>query len=109
MKSFKKLLLKALVRSEHRQYRHVTLVLKGGAVLAHGYNRGHRHSEVNALSHLWPNKRKGVSILNVMFRKNGEMGIARPCEGCWAYLKEQGVVKVTYYNDRKGAWESERI
>lgn len=104
----KSLLLKAMERSEHRQYRHVTLVLRGGAVLAHGYNRGHKHSEVNALSHLWPNKRRGVSILNVMFRKNGEMGKARPCDGCMEYLRSQGVVKVTYY-DGKGAWISERV
>lgn len=89
----KRLLIKTALKS-HREQRHATLVLKGGAILAVGYNTPERHSEVNALRKLWPSKRRGCSIINLRLTKGGRIADSTPCERCREFLRESGVRKV---------------
>lgn len=91
-----KLLKKIAARSDHDQFKHATLVLKGGAVISFGTNLGKRHSEVVALSKIWPNKRKGCRIVNVRIRRDGSYGNSRPCNKCMKFLKENGIKTVSY-------------
>lgn len=72
-----------------------------------GYNRSFQHSEVNALNHLWPNKRSGTTIINLRITRGGHFGNARPCQKCWDYLMVSGVNKVIYYNGKD--WTMERV
>lgn len=72
-----------------------------------GYNRNFQHSEVNALNHLWPNKRAGTTLINLRITRGGRLGNARPCPRCWSYLLLSGASKVIYYNGKD--WTMERI
>ena len=90
------LLKKIAMKSDHKNYKHATIVLRGGAVVAFGANLGKRHSEVVALSKIWPNKRKGCRIVNIRIRRDGSFGMSKPCKNCSKFLKENGVISVTY-------------
>lgn len=81
-------------RSTHPMHKHATIVLKGGAVLATGYNHEGRHSEVVALSKLWPSKRRGTTIINLRIKPSGEIGNSSPCPECLAFLRKNGVRKI---------------
>lgn len=82
-------------KSDHQQFKHAAIVLKGGAVLAFGFNHEKVHAEVNALKKLWPNKRKGTHVISLRFTKTG-MGNSAPCDKCQKFMKENGIEKVTY-------------
>lgn len=90
--------------STHRQHHHACLVLVGGALQAVGTNTngGGTHAEVNALSQLWPNKRRGAKVYSLRWLKSGKLGMAKPCENCEQFLRESGV-KTVYYSDRDGS------
>lgn len=82
-------------KSDHQQFKHAAIVLKGGAVLAFGFNHEKVHAEVNALKKLWPNKRKGTTVISLRFTKSG-FGNSRPCPHCSKFMKENGVKKFVY-------------
>lgn len=102
-------LVKAAYTSDHEQFRHATLVIRGGAVISIGANLGHRHSERVALGKLWPSKRRGCSIINIRVRRDGSFGNSKPCEKCSIFLKENGVKKVSYTTANGKEFVSERI
>lgn len=93
--------IKLAALSTHPKYFHSALVIKGGAILAYGYNHDGRHAEVVALSKLWPNKRKGVTVLSLRLSVEGGLAMAKPCAKCAAFLAENGVRRV-YYSTREG-------
>lgn len=95
------------LRSTNRM-RHASLLLRGGSVVGYGFNHGDRHSESVALGKVWPNRRKGLTLVNIRLTPAGELGMARPCAKCWALLLESGVKKVTYSADG-GTFMTERI
>lgn len=102
------LLRKIASRSPHPSHKHATLVMKGGALLAWGFNHDDLHSERVALSKLWPNKRAGTAVINIRVTRSGSIGISWPCGSCLQFLVGNGVQKVTFVN-RKGEWETRRI
>jgi pyrimidine deaminase RibD-like protein len=81
-------------KSTHPVQKHGTLVFRGGALVATGYNHDGRHSEVVALSKLWPNYRPGCTVVNIRFKPSGRIGNSSPCKKCAFFLKENGVRKV---------------
>lgn len=103
-------LLKTARRSDHKIYNHAALVIKGGAILSSGYNHGWKHAEVHALEKLWPNKRKGTTVIVIRASKSkfGPLGNSRPCQKCIDFLKENGVVRVIY-SCNNVAFLSERL
>lgn len=94
--------------SPHPAHKHATLILRGGAVVSFGYNHDNLHSELVALSRLWPNKRRGTSIINIRITRGGAYGLSFPCPSCLAELKENGVIKVSFTN-KDGRWSTCRI
>ena len=100
-------LLKAYEKSNHMSHRHATLVFRSSALVAWGYNRGYRHSEVNALCSIWPSKRRGLHIVNLRITAGGRFGNARPCKNCRDFLMGQGITKATYFNGSD--WVVERL
>lgn len=90
------LLKRVALRSDHDQFKHATIVLRGGAVVSYGTNLGKRHSEVVALNKIWPNKRVGCTVVNIRIIKDGSFGNSKPCERCEKYLKKNGIKKVSY-------------
>jgi len=86
-----------------KRFKHCSIVIKGGAILAVGYNTPSNHSEVNALKKLWPSKRKGTVVLNIRIRRDDSLADSRPCEKCYKFMQESGVSKCrVVYNDAFG-------
>lgn len=87
-------LIRLAKKSPHPLHKHATIVIRGGAVIAVGYNHDGIHSEIVALSKLWPSKRRGCSIINIRIRRSGTIGISDPCVDCSIYLFKYGIKKV---------------
>ena len=86
----------AIKEAKHKFAFHGVIVVKGGAIVATGSNHDDRHAEVVALSKLWPSKRKGTTVISVRVRKTGTVGMAKPCQACEQFLRDNGVKKVVY-------------
>jgi deoxycytidylate deaminase len=95
-------------QSNHKFAHHAVFVMRGGNMLAHGHNRDTRHAEVNALNKLWPNKRKGTTVISVRYTRSGYMACAKPCPKCEEYLRKSGV-KTVYYSDDNGEMQKMRM
>lgn len=80
-------LIRAAKKSPKR-FKHASLVIKGGAILAIGYNHDKVHSEIAALEKLWPNKRKGVTVINIRINKHDKLVDSSPCERCRDYMRK---------------------
>jgi hypothetical protein len=90
--------IRIALQSPHPSHRHATLVFRGGALLASGFNHHERCSEYVALSKLWPSKRRGTTVLNIRITRGGTMGLAKPCPDCWSYLLANGVKKAVWFD-----------
>lgn len=91
-------------KSNHHQHRHAVLVVRGGQIVATGYNHNEIHAEVNGLSKIWPNRRKGLKVYSFRIRRDGSLGLAKPCVECEAFLKANGVKQV-WYSTNEGTIE----
>jgi pyrimidine deaminase RibD-like protein len=78
------------------------IVVRGGAILSVGVNRGWHHAEQRALK---PH-RNYVGATVVVARENG--GISRPCAKCMEKLRAAGIAEVTYV-DRERNTVTERV
>lgn len=87
-------------KSPHPVFKHATLIFKGGALFATGYNHGDRHSEVVALGKLWPGDAKGATVVNIRIKKTGKVGMSRPCPQCQKILLDNEVRRVIYSNSQ---------
>jgi deoxycytidylate deaminase len=85
-------------KSNHKQHKHAVLIYRGGALVATGYNHEDIHAEQVALGKLWPDHRVGTRVVSIRMRKNGELGMAKPCPKCEAMLREAGVKSVMFSN-----------
>jgi deoxycytidylate deaminase len=90
---------KLACRSDHEHYRHGALVLKGGNIIARGYNKGVKHAEVAALEKLDPEARKGCTVISIRVTKGGKLAMAKPCCKCEAYMREHGVHAVEWSDE----------
>lgn len=90
-------------RSTHRFAFHATLLLRGGAPVAWGYNHGESHSEVVALGKV-RFKGKGLTALNFRLAKSGGSALSKPCPDCHKLLLTSGV-KACYYSTSNGLFE----
>lgn len=93
-------------KSDHPNFKHVAIVVRGGAVVSVGYNHNSIHAEVNALNHMWPSERRGTRVWSMRITRGGRFRMARPCADCMRYLRESGV-KMVYYTDSAGDIQSE--
>jgi deoxycytidylate deaminase len=67
--------------------------------IAHNFND--HHAEVNALQQLWPSKRVGTKVYSFRWRRDGTLGMAKPCPKCEKYMRDNGV-KIVFYSDNTG-------
>jgi hypothetical protein len=89
-----------------RHYKHVALVIKGGAIVAVGLNHT-RHAEVAALLSIYPSERRGVKVISLRVRTDGSFAMSKPCPGCEKFMRIYGVKKVTW-SDSNGVFHTER-
>lgn len=76
--------------SDHKSQRMAAVVVKGGAVLSIGINRGTRHAEERALR---PHRNFSGADIYVM-RVNGR--ISRPCVKCQVKIIAAGIRRAHY-------------
>lgn len=105
--NFSLMVQKMAPKSTHKLYHHVVIATRGGSIAAIGVNHNNTHAEVACLNQIWPNKRKGLKIWSYRLRRDGQMGMAKPCTECQEYLRENGI-KVVYYTNRNGQIERMR-
>lgn len=99
MTTIPKIAMKYLPKARHAAHKHVTVVYRGGNVIAIGVNHDEIHSEVAALRTLWPSERKGTKVVNLRMTRSGRLGLAKPCPECEKFLRENGVKAVLYSDD----------
>lgn len=99
---------KIALRSDHKNFRHGAIVMKGGAIIALGHNKATEHAEVNALKKLHPNQRRGCKIVSIRVTKTGKLAMAKPCPECEQYLRDNGV-KTVIWTDSNSAIHKERL
>lgn len=95
-------------KSPHRTYKHSVQIVKGGAIIAYGYNHSVVHAEINALKKLWPGHARGSVVYSMRFTKTGQLAMAKPCFDCEKALREAGVKKVVFSN-REGKLETMKL
>lgn len=87
-------------RSTHAFAFHAAILLRGGAIVATGYNHDEIHAEENALCDLWPSKCRGTVLWSIRFTKTGRLANGKPCLRCETLARERGV-KLVYYSTRE--------
>jgi deoxycytidylate deaminase len=107
-KDFGSLARKLASKAKHGFAYHAVIIVRGGAVIATGYNHGECHAEINAMSKIWPNKRAGVKVWSVRITPGGRYGMALPCKWCMEFLIECGA-KVVYYSTPEQKIESIKL
>lgn len=102
--------------SKNSTYKHKlgAVLVKSGRILATGYNRvGHRsrfavpiekeasvHAEIAVISKLMKpkhvHKLQGSKLYISRVRKNGKLGLAKPCSECLSVIKSVGIREIIY-------------
>jgi len=104
--------------SEHRRHKMGAVVVVNGHPVSVGFNKAKTnpnapyvglHAEVVALRNTGKKEMKGCSIFVYRKRKDGRIGMARPCEHCMEELKRFGVKWIYYSVDEWPFWNVEKI
>lgn len=95
--------IKEAIKSDHTQFRHATLLFRGGALIATGYNYGKKHAEIMALNKVkHKNGAHGAVAFNVRLTKLGTLAMSAPCLECAIALDNAGVSRTIYTKDGYG-------
>lgn len=80
-------------KSDHREYKHSAIVVKGGNILSVGFNKGKKHAEIHALRHgPYPK----ATLYSFRFTSSG-YGNSKPCKKCWEVLRFSAIRDVIYF------------
>jgi deoxycytidylate deaminase len=108
---FVELAKRAALRSSHKY--HVGAVLtRGNKVVSFGTNQPKTHpqsycfwktihAEADALLGVPLSESKGGTMFVVRITRTGLLATSRPCQACFAMLRDYGVKKVYYINDAR--------
>lgn len=91
--------MKEAAKARHRQHKFGAVLFRGGRVLQSSHNFSHIHAEHAVLNRAWRQDVDGATILVIRMRKNGTLGLAKPCKLCMKRLAQAGVKKVIYSNN----------
>lgn len=94
-----KVAVKEASKARHRQHKFGAVLLKGGRMLQASHNFSHIHAEHAVLNKAWRQDIEGSTMLVIRIRKNGTLGLAKPCKLCMKRLAQAGVKKVIYSNN----------
>lgn len=103
---------KQALKSEFAQHRLGAVIVKGGRILATGFNSRRPssllhtetlHAEAAAILKLLKEKRledlAGSDLYVTRFTKGGAIGMARPCSECMALIESVGIKRIHYTTD----------
>jgi deoxycytidylate deaminase len=99
-------------KSQHNQHRLGAVVVKGGRILATGFNAMRpsgllktttMHAEAAAILKLLKERRLhdlfGAEMYVTRFTRGGAVGLAKPCPACHSLILSVGIKKVHYTTD----------
>jgi deoxycytidylate deaminase len=103
---------KAAKESTFKQHRLGAVIVKGGNILATGFNTRQpssllktatRHAEASAILKLLKKGRQhdlvGSSLFVSRFTSGGRIGLSRPCDHCMGLIRSVGIKEVWYTTD----------
>lgn len=67
------------------------------------------HAEISALMKIRHREYKNLKIYVIRIRKDGTIGMARPCKACMEALRDYGVKTVFYTTNKEGQHMRERL
>lgn len=85
--------------SDHQHYKHSVLIVRGGKIIARGFNKGAKHAEVAAIgTHAKKDKDyfKGADLYSFRFNKTGPAN-SRPCNNCELEIRKLGFKRIFYF------------
>lgn len=113
MTQFQREAIKQSLKSTYK-YALGAVVVYRGKIVGRGYNSvnyvGGRtilngtHAEIDAINDTRAAHRKGATMYVVRWRKQGDLGCARPCKTCEKVLRKLGI-KTVWYSDYGNCWK----
>lgn len=109
---FFELCKKLRLHSDHDQHKMACVIARGNKLISTGFNLNKTHpvskthwntlhAEISALIKADPEACYGAQAYVYRERKDKKMGNARPCQACYAALKEAGI-KTVYFSTEEG-------
>lgn len=109
------LCLKLTNKSRMPDYKHVSLLIKNGRVIAYGFNNKFRsgkladpifefkgwHSEVDCLLSVHKETIRGAYLYNAAKTKSGRLANSKPCPCCQEFIRKYEL-KGVFYHDENG-------
>lgn len=86
-------------KSDHQHYKHSVLIVRGGKIIARGFNKGAKHAEINAIGTLAAkdhNYFRGADLYSFRFNRTGPAN-SRPCIMCEKVIRELGMRRMFYF------------
>lgn len=80
--------------SDHRSFRHGSLIVRGGKVMGRSFNKSWAHAEARLIKKLGPEVCRGATLY--VTREGNAM--SKPCEECMKAIRESGISKIIYTN-----------
>ena len=102
------LALKEAKNARHHQHKLGAVLFKSGKPIASSHNFDHVHAEHAVLNQAWRSDIAGTTLLVIRVRKNGTLGMSRPCHLCMLRIIQAGVKRVIFSN-QAGNLESIKI
>lgn len=103
-----RLAVKEANKARHKQHRIGAVLIRGGKPVATGHNHSHIHAEHSAINRAWKCGTDDAILVVVRIRRDGSLGLAKPCPVCQKQLAEAGIKKVIY-SDSDGSLKTMRI
>lgn len=97
--TFDKLAQSLAKKSDHQHYKHSVLIVRGGKIIARGFNKGAKHAELNAISNLALRNRdyfRGSDLYSFRFNRTGPAN-SRPCKNCERVIRSLGMRRIFYF------------
>ncbi len=92
------LALKEAKNARHRQHKLGAVLFKSGKPIASSHNFDHVHAEHAVINQAWRSDIAGTTLLVIRVRKDGTLGMAKPCYLCMARIIQAGVKRVIFSN-----------
>jgi deoxycytidylate deaminase len=108
MEGIIKCAIKEASKSNHHQHQMAAVLIRGGNTVAISHNHDFLHAEHCCLNRAWRGGADDATMVVVRVRRNGTLGMARPCALCTQRLVKAGVKKVVYSNSN-GMLESIKL
>lgn len=88
--------VKEAKKARHKQHGHAAILLKGGRPVAVAHNHSHIHAEHAVITRAWRTGTEGATVMVIRLRKDGTIGMSKPCPQCMTRMVGAGIKKVIY-------------